>query len=121
MLPEAIVAADFNRDGKPDIVTANSGSNDVTLLLNATIVSPHHAIRHLIKYVEQLPLNHGLENALTGKLENALSSLQKNHPNAAIMQLHAFINQIEAQRVKKITESDADYLVAAAQAIIQHI
>jgi hypothetical protein len=62
-----------------------------------------------------------LENALTGKLENALSSLQRNHPNAAVMQLQAFIDEIEEQRGNKITESDADYLVAAAQAIIQQI
>ena len=37
------------------------------------------------------------------------------------MQLQAFIDQIEEQRGNKITESDADYLVAAAQAIIQQI
>ncbi|HEY2015343.1 MAG TPA: VCBS repeat-containing protein, partial [Bryobacteraceae bacterium] len=31
--PTAIAAADFNKDGKPDLAVANGGSNDVTLLL----------------------------------------------------------------------------------------
>jgi FG-GAP-like repeat len=35
--PWALAVADFNGDGKPDIVVANLGSNDVTILLNATV------------------------------------------------------------------------------------
>lgn len=31
--PEALIAADFNRDGKLDLATANTGSNDVSILL----------------------------------------------------------------------------------------
>ena len=31
--PQALVTADFNGDGKPDLATANSGSNNVTVLL----------------------------------------------------------------------------------------
>ena len=36
----------------------------------------------------------------------------------AVNQLNAFINQVEAQRGKKISEADADALIAAAQEII---
>ena len=41
--------------------------------------------------------------------------------NAAINQLNAFINQVEAQRGKKITDEDADALISAAQRIIYNM
>jgi hypothetical protein len=34
--PSAVVVADFNGDGKPDIATANSCSNNITILSNTT-------------------------------------------------------------------------------------
>jgi hypothetical protein len=36
-LPFQLAVGDFNGDGKPDIVVANSGSNDITILLNASV------------------------------------------------------------------------------------
>ena len=38
-LPQGIVVADFNGDGKPDIATANEGAGTVSVLLNTTAVS----------------------------------------------------------------------------------
>jgi hypothetical protein len=35
--PFALAIADLNLDGKPDIVVANQGSNDVTVMLNASV------------------------------------------------------------------------------------
>jgi uncharacterized protein (DUF2141 family) len=35
--PFQLSVGDFNRDGKPDIVVANRDSNDITILLNATV------------------------------------------------------------------------------------
>ena len=48
----------------------------------------------------------------------ALDDLHENNDAAAIHALEAFINAVEAQRGGKISEEEADALVAAAQAII---
>jgi len=50
-----------------------------------------------------------------------MRSLEKGQQNAAINKLNAFINQVEAQRGKKITDEDADVLISAAQRIIGNI
>ena len=47
--------------------------------------------------------------------------MDKGQENAAINKLNAFINQVEAQRGKKITDGQADELIAKAQGIIDSI
>ncbi len=39
-LPQAVVTADFNGDGKPDVATADEGAGTVSVLLNTTAVTP---------------------------------------------------------------------------------
>lgn len=66
-------------------------------------------------------LHQGIENSLDAKLDaavQALDDINQNNDVAAINTLGAFINAVEAQRGKKITEADADALIAAAQEII---
>ena len=41
--PERVASADFNRDKKPDLATANIASSNFTVLLNTT---PHHKRKH---------------------------------------------------------------------------
>lgn len=48
------------------------------------------------------------------KLAAALASLNRDNKKAAINQLQAFINEVDAQRSKKITEQQAAELIAAA-------
>jgi hypothetical protein len=71
--------------------------------------------------VMTLNLQRGIENSLDAKLDNALSALSDavlaNDASAASA-LNAFINQTFAQRGGKITESEADGLIADAQAIL---
>ncbi|MFC1508849.1 leucine-rich repeat domain-containing protein, partial [Candidatus Omnitrophota bacterium] len=59
----------------------------------------------------------GIENSLTSKLDNALSNLDKENDSANNI-LEALINQIEALRGKKLTDEQADELIAAVQVII---
>ena len=78
----------------------------------------------LAQIIETLPedvLSDEVENSIASKVENAIKSVDKDANEAAIGQLEAFINQVEAQRGKKISEDAADLLVAYAQNIIASI
>ena len=79
------------------------------------------AIEDLIENIQEMNLPEGIENSLVSKLENAIQSVYRGRHNAASNQLEAFINEVEAQRGKKITEEQADELIADAQSIIDDI
>jgi hypothetical protein len=68
-----------------------------------------------------LDLHPGIENSLLAKLDAAIAKLEDGNPKndkAAINSLQAFINAVKAQSGKKISEEDADDLIAFAQQII---
>ena len=74
--------------------------------------------------METFNLQQGIENSLDAKLDsalNALSDVNQNNNQAAINSLQAFINAVNAQRGSKITNEQADALVAVAQAIINSL
>jgi len=50
-----------------------------------------------------------------------IASLERTQGKAAINMLNAFINHVEAISVKKLTSEQAEGLIGAAQAIIDHI
>jgi hypothetical protein len=75
----------------------------------------------LIHTLESIDIAHGILNSLWAKLNSALRSLSKGNQNAAINKLNALINEIEAQRGKAISESDADELIAQVQDVIDEI
>jgi len=62
-----------------------------------------------------------IKNSLWTKVNNAVKSLDKGNANAAVNQLNAFINQVEAQRGKKISEDAADLMISYAQNVIAGI
>jgi predicted outer membrane repeat protein len=103
-------------DGNPRIVglTVDMGAYEFQELLQ------HAAAKttRLVDDVEALGLPTGIENSLVSKLENAISSIQKGQTKAAVNKLGAFINEVEAQRGKKIPQGEADGLIDAAQEII---
>ncbi len=86
-----------------------------------TVQTPEEAIQDLISDVEGMNLAKGVENSLTSKLEAAIRSLNRDQKNVATNQLYAFINAIEAQRDKEITNAQADELIAKAQRVIDNI
>jgi hypothetical protein len=86
--------------------------------------SPQEAIETLIADVEDMNLQQGIDNSLDAKLTSALDALDAlnaDQRNDAINKLNAFINEVEAQREKKLTNEQADYLAAEAQRIIDLI
>lgn len=61
---------------------------------------------------------------MDSKLTNVLSSIQAlnaGQRSDAVNKLYAFINAVEAQRGKEITNDQANYLVSEAQNIIDLI
>ncbi|MHC4906535.1 MAG: GLUG motif-containing protein [Planctomycetota bacterium] len=106
------------------------GEYEVTLIVNdgiedsepnscvITVVDPFEA---LAGDIAELVQHNGIANSLLAKLDAALKILEdsnENNDGAAVGSLGAFINAVNAQRGKKISEADADSLIAAAQQII---
>lgn len=72
-------------------------------------------------YVSGGEVDPQIANGLQSKLAAAQASLDRGDTKAAIGQLTAFINQVEAQRGKKISEAATDELIAQAQTIISRL
>jgi hypothetical protein len=87
---------------------------------NIKLVVPE-PITLLANDVIEFVRHEGIENSLLAKIDTAIGILEdENDKNdkAAVNSLEAFINAVEAQRSKEISEEDADNLIAAAQQII---
>ena len=64
--------------------------------------------------VEGLSLKPNIEGGLLGKLDEAQKALDRGNTRAAENKLRDFINQVEAQRGKALTNSEANLLVTYA-------
>ncbi len=101
-------------------VTDNDDASD-TKTVSIEVRSPSQEVETLIEDIYDMELHQGLENSLIQKLMNVLQSIGYGWIDDAINQLNAFINQVEGQRGNKLTDEQADYLVSAAQAIIDSL
>ncbi|MBU7013107.1 MAG: thrombospondin type 3 repeat-containing protein [Theionarchaea archaeon] len=72
----------------------------------------------LASLVKSLELHHGIENSLVKKAENACAKFTEGNVGAAVNILNAFVNEVEAQRGKKISEEDAEMLIQFAENVI---
>ncbi len=94
-----------------------TGTYSVVIVVNTAV----EAIENLNDDILDMELPSNIKNDLLSKLNNAINFLNNNKPNQAISQLLEFINIVEAQRGKKITEDQAVYLITVAQWIIDDI
>ncbi len=80
------------------------------------------SISGLISLVEVLVaedfINEPIQNSLLSKIYNASKSIDKENIYAAVNQLQALINQVNAQRGKKISDDAVDQVIAYTQSVI---
>lgn len=126
------VTTEFKTPGKSATMTWNYDqhylADDATTregfpgIFGAWIVSTEKpVVVHIVVLedsIASMDLHRGVKKSLAKKIENAIQSMEKGQVNAAAHRLEAFISEVEAQRGKKITNEQADILVAYAQAII---
>jgi hypothetical protein len=86
-----------------------------------TYIPPDLAVQYLFEDIQEEGLPEGSENSLLAKLNAALESLDNGDDQEAMNILNAFINAVEAQRGKKLTDAQATALIAAAQEILDTI
>ncbi len=79
---------------------------------------PATAVGNLIKRVLDSILSNGFSNKLTGILATVVADLNENDDQAAIDGLLDFIDLVDRQIGKKVSEQDAEDLISAAEAII---
>ena len=83
---------------------------------------PTKATGYLITTVEDFKLPEGVEQSLIALLKAAINALENQHEQAAIGQLTGFIQYVKGlQNGNKLTQEQAQTLIAAAQRIIDSI
>jgi hypothetical protein len=75
-------------------------------------------IEYLLQLIYAMNLDKGIENSLISKVKNAQKSIKRENITAAINKLQAFINQVEAQKGKKIPQEEAEMLILYAGNLI---
>jgi ELWxxDGT repeat protein len=98
-----------------------AGRPDVGYELWTVVVSPAGAIDDLAQELDALGVHAGFEQSLKAKLQAALRALERDQIAMAASLLQAFINEVQAQSGKKITEADAAALIEHARRIIESL
>ena len=98
-------------------VTAISAGSAHSLALQRPL-TPEMAINDMLAYIESLTEMHvGISHALQSKLHDALSALVTSDQASACQSMQSFIDLTNAQRDKKITIEQADYIITQASDI----
>lgn len=102
-------------------VIADKDGGTTAYTAEVHVLAPTEAVQTLVDVTNSFNLQQGIDNSLDAKLQSALDALNDvngGDTGAAINKLNAFINEVEAQRNKKITDAQATELISIAQRII---
>jgi HYR domain len=105
-------------DSTAGCTASDVANNTTSCSLTIHVKGPAEQIGDLITMVNGLATKSGIRKSLLAKLTAALARQQGENPAAACGPLHAFIKEVNAQRGKSISASDADALVTAARQIM---
>jgi hypothetical protein len=114
--PFGVAVGDFNGDGMQDLATPNWDSNNVTILLRDCAPAETH-INNVISSINNSALPEGTKTSLGAKLNAAVVALQAGDIATACIKLQDFLNELRAQRGKKIPEGFADALANSVMEI----
>jgi hypothetical protein len=82
------------------------------------VISPAEQIHNLINTVNEMNLSYGMSTSLVAKLNTVIDSLSKGNCISATNELNAFINEVNAQSGKKISQAQANSLLSGAKNIL---
>ena len=100
-------------DTAVNCTATDAAGNSTTGSFNVHVNSPSQQVTNLMNAVNNLPTPPG--GSLNAKLNGILAAINAGQTANACTQLNAFINEVNAQKGKKISVSDASALIAAAE------
>jgi hypothetical protein len=113
--PSVVIVASYSGDG-------NFGGSVSTVLIETVTALNTVSLADFIARIGSLPLNAGQQNSLLAKLRAAQASLMRGNRTAAVNQLGAFINEVQAlAQSGQLPAATAADLIAEAQAVIASI
>jgi hypothetical protein len=91
------------------------GSDSMTIVTSTPAVATEMVIEDII----DMGLEDGTELSLRSKLSNAIDLMDRDKEKTAANVLNAFMNHVEAQRNKKLSEEQADVLIGTTEKILK--
>jgi len=98
-------------------VATDAAGNHASCTFTVHVKGAAEQINDLIALVQSLRLQSGTANSLIGKLQGAVSGLDRGSIGAACGNLGAFFNEANAREGRKLTAAQADLLKAEAARI----
>ncbi len=102
----------------PNVTGAPVGAELTSLTLSSSVTD---LLDDLVQRVISLNVENGISNSLDAKLDSVMNAIDdSNEKNNAAAQnaMYAFMDAVEAQRGKKLTDTQATQLIGVAQAIV---